>query len=257
MHGTLAQLVEQRTENPCVRSSILRGTTKAPFLGLFCYIYVKLIDMKKIILLLVAIFLISCETAVVEKVETNGEPEGPHTSAEWKIWAYSTAAPSFIAAECTVVDVDGTVLREGTNGWTAMAANPNGGPSDPENGWKDPHEAMPMVGDAAAFAWAQGFMTGTVPKNDVDGWAWMLHGDMGEDNRMYLVTDEEGIAKAKADGQWIESGAHLMLFPADPSTLDGQTTDFNSGAPYVMFAGTEYAHLMIPVEGYYDYQQKK
>ena len=76
-------------------------------------------------------------------------------------------------------------------------------------------------------------------------------------NPSYLVTDEEGIAKAKADGEWIESGAHLMLFPADPSTLDGQTNDFNSGAPYVMFAGTEYAHLMIPVEGYYDYQAKK
>ena len=28
--GTLAQLVEQRTENPCVRSSILRGTTISP-----------------------------------------------------------------------------------------------------------------------------------------------------------------------------------------------------------------------------------
>ena len=181
----------------------------------------------------------SCETAVVEEVATNGEPEGPHTSAEWKIWAYSTAAPSFIAAECTVIDTDGTVLREGTNGW------------------KDPHEAMPMVGDAASFAWLQGFMAGTVPDVEVDGWAWMLHGDIGEDNRMYLVTDEEGIAKAKADGQWIESGAHLMLFPADPSTLDGQTTDFNSGAPYVMYAGTKYAHLMIPVEGYYDYQAKQ
>ncbi len=45
-----------------------------------------------------------------------------------------------------------------------------------------------------------------------------------------------------------------MLMPKDPSTLDGQTTDFNTGAPYVMFAGTDYAHLMIPVEGYYDYQ---
>ena len=213
--------------------------------------------MKNIIFLVVSFILIGCETALVEKTEMNGEPEGPHTSAEWKIWAYSTAAPSFIASECTVVDVDGTVLREGTNGWTAMAANPYGGPSDPENGWKDPHEAMPMVGDAAAFAWAQGFMSGTVPKNDVDGWAWMLHGDMGEDNRMYLVTDEEGIAQAKADGEWIESGAHLMMFPSDPSTLDGQTTDFNSGAPYVMFAGTEYAHLMIPVEGYYNYQAKK
>ena len=151
--------------------------------------------MKKIILFLVTIFLISCETAVVEKVETNGEPEGPHTSAEWKIWAYSTAAPSFIAAECTVVDTDGTVLREGTNGWTAMSGNPNGAPSDPENGWKDPHEAMPMVGDAASFAWLQAFMAGEVPDVEVDGWAWMLHGDIGEDNRMYLVTDEEGIAK--------------------------------------------------------------
>jgi len=32
------------------------------------------------------------------------------------------------------------------------------------------------------------------------------------------------------------------------------STDFSTGAPYVMFAGTDYAHLMIPVEGYYKYQ---
>ena len=62
--------------------------------------------MKKILLFVITIFLISCETAVVEKVETNGEPEGPHTSVEWRIWAYSTAAPSFIADNCTVVDLD-------------------------------------------------------------------------------------------------------------------------------------------------------
>ena len=48
-----------------------------------------------------------------------------------------------------------------------------------------------------------------------------------------------------------------MLMPKDPSSLDGQTTDFNTGAPYVMFAGTDYAHLMIPVEGYYNYQPKQ
>ena len=39
MRGTLAQLVEQRTENPCVPGSIPGGTTKSPFLcwrGLFC-----------------------------------------------------------------------------------------------------------------------------------------------------------------------------------------------------------------------------
>ena len=33
-----------------------------------------------------------------------------------------------------------------------MAANPRG-PADPENGWKDPHEAMPMVGDAQSMKW--------------------------------------------------------------------------------------------------------
>ena len=212
--------------------------------------------MKKVILFIVTVFLTSCQTAVVEKINTNGEPQVPHTSAEWKIWAYSTAAPSFIADECTVVDMDSEgnqiVLREGTNGWTAMAANPRG-PADPENGWKDAHEAMPMVGDGPAMQWAMAYMGGKTPKMDTDGWAWMLHGDMGEDNTKHLVFNKEDAA----EGQWIESGAHLMLFPKDPASLDGQTTDFNSGAPYVMFKGTGYDHLMIPVEGYYDYQDPK
>ena len=199
------------------------------------------------------------ETEMVEK--NSDEPIVPHTSAEWKIWAYSTAAPSFIASGCTVLDVDGTVLREGTNGWTAMAANPRG-MANPENGWKDAHEAMAMVGDAQAMKWAMAYMSGKTPEMDHDGWAWMLHGDMGEDNSvgMRIGPNDGGgiVVKTKetaAEGQWIESGPHLMLMPKDPSTIKGMTTDFNSGAPYVMFAGTGYDHVMIPVEGYYEYQK--
>ena len=149
------------------------------------------------------------------------------------------------------MDADGTMLREGTNGWTAMPANPRG-PADPENGWKDAHEAMAMVGDAQSFKWVTAYMSKTKPEMDSDGWAWMLHGDMGEDNSKQMVMNKEDAA----EGQWIESGPHLMLMPKDPSTLAGQTTDFMSGAPYVMFQGTGYDHLMIPVEGYYDYQGK-
>ena len=214
--------------------------------------------MKKIILLFVVLSLSACnnittETQVIREKKTNGEPDAPHTSAEWKIWALSTAAPSFIAAKCTVIDSDGkTVLREGTNGWTAMAGNPRG-MSDPENGWKDPHEAMPMVMDAQAMKWAMAYMSGTKPKLDHDGWMYMLHGDMGEDNTKQLVLKKEDAA----DGHWIESGAHLMLMPKDPASLKGQTTDFNSGSPYIMFEGTGYDHLMIPLEGYYDYQAQK
>ena len=91
--------------------------------------------MKNIIIVFVSALFLSCNTTVPKPkaVGVDGEPEGSHTSVEWKIWAYSSAAPSFIAANCTVVDVDGTVLREGTNGWTAMSGN-MAGPADPENG---------------------------------------------------------------------------------------------------------------------------
>ena len=123
--------------------------------------------------------------------------------------------------------------------------------SDPENGWKDPHEAMPMVMDAEGMKWAMAFMTGQKPELDRDGWMYMLHGDMGEDNTKQLVFNKDA-----ADGQWIVSGPHLMLMPKDPSSLKGLTTDFNSGDPYIMFEGTGYDHVMIPIEGYYKYNQK-
>jgi len=48
-----------------------------------------------------------------------------------------------------------------------------------------------------------------------------------------------------------------MFFPKIQLHLDGQTTNFNTGASYVMFKGTGYDHLMIPVEGYYKYQDPK
>jgi hypothetical protein len=35
------------------------------------------------------------------------------------------------------------------------------------------------------------------------------------------------------------------------------TDDFNSGAPYVMFPGTPGAHVMIPTDGYYEYQDPR
>ena len=213
--------------------------------------------MKKLLLFIFVVSLVACNNVATETppqppidLTANGEPDGPHTSAEWKIWAYSTGAPSFIASNCTVIDVDGTVLREGTNGWTAMAGNPRG-MSDPENGWKDAHEAMPMVADAQGMKWAMAYMGGTKPELDHDGWMYMLHGDMGEDNSvgMRLSVDSDGKIDIKeketaAEGQWIVSGPHLMLMPKDPSSLEGLTTDFNSGGPYIM--SVSYTHLTLP-----------
>ena len=68
--------------------------------------------------------------------------------------------------------------------------------------------------------------------------------------RAYSEGDREGSDPI----HFIESGPHLMLLPKDPASMEGQTTEFTSGAPYVMFKGTPYVHLMIPVDGYYEYQ---
>ena len=204
--------------------------------------------MKYIYSIILLALITSCNMPV-ENQTNNGEPEGSHTSAEWQIWAYSTAAPDYIAADANVLGPDMSVLREGNNGWTCLPVNPRG-QSDPENGWVDAHEAMPLCGDAEVFKWISAYLADETPVMDKDGYAWMLHGDMGEDNTTpKTLTEEES-----AEGHWIESGPHLMRMPSDPSSLDGMTTDFASGAPYVMFAGTIYAHVMYPMAGYYDYQ---
>ena len=218
--------------------------------------------MKNILLLTCTLlFIISCNvetgssersSAAVNAVNESGEPSGSHTSAEWQIWAYSTAAPSYIAKDATVLNEKMEMLREGTNGWTCLPVNPRG-MSDPENGWKDAHEAMPLCGDAEVFKWISAYLSDEIPDMDYDGYAWMLHGDMGEDNSTPKVMSKND---AK-EGHWIESGPHLMRMPKDPSSLDGMTTDFNSGAPYVMFSGTPYAHIMYPVQDYYKHQAQE
>ena len=170
-------------------------------------------------------------------------------SIDWEIEAYTTSAPDFIGNFATVISASGEVLREGSNGWTCLPFI-----AMPKMGFKTKNEAAPACADQNAMAWANAYLSQTEPKLENDGWIWMLHGDTGVDNfRPYSEGDE----KNTDPKDWIYSGAHLMLMPKDPNSLGSQTTDFTTGAPYVMMKGTPYVHLMIPVEGYYNYQPQK
>lgn len=192
-------------------------------------------------------FLVVCMSAQSFAGHHEEEKAMDHNSAEWQIKAFSSAAPAFLGDLATVIGTDGVVLREGTNGWICQSANPR---PVPTNGWASAHEAMPACHDGEGMKWMMGYMQGKAPDMERDTFMWMLHGDMGEDNTTAGVLDREDAVM----GQWIESGPHLMLMPKDPVTLASYPSDFTTGAPYVMFAGTPYAHLMIPVSGYYKYQ---
>lgn len=192
-------------------------------------------DMKKIVfsfLLLTAINI------------TAGHHESGN-SKEWQIKAFTSAAPAFIGDHATVIGASGKVIRKGSNGWRCEPFMPM-----PEGGFKTPHDAAPACSDSNAVAWANAYKSQQIPELESDGWIWMLHGDLGVDN-FKPYTDGQ---KNMGHKHFIESGAHLMLMPKNPSSLDGQSTEYTSGGPYVMFKGTPYVHLMIPVEGYYDYQ---
>ena len=157
-----------------------------------------------------------------------GEPSGSHASEEWQIWAYTTSAPAFIGDLATVIGADGSVIREGSNGWRCEAFMPM-----PKNGFNTPHDAAPACSDKNSVAWANAYKAGSIPQMEGDGWIWMLHGDLGVDN-FTVGTDGQKDAGHK---HYIESGPHMMLMPKDPSSLDNQSTDYTTGAPYVTTAG--------------------
>lgn len=137
------------------------------------------------------------------------------------------AAPAEITEAATIVDVDGTVLREGSNGWTCMP--------EPMSG-----HGFPMCNDDVWTAFLEAIMTQSEPSIDRLGISYMLAGDA-------MVNNADPFDTTRDEGEvWVAEGPHLMLAVPDPATLEGLPTDPGQGGPYVMWAGTPYAHVMVP-----------
>jgi len=194
------------------------------------------------------ITLITVFTIAIAGCSNNNESSIETDNETWLIENVAASAPSFISDFATILDADGVVLREGSNGWSCLPMRPM-----PEGGYPDAQDMNSMCADEEGFKWAEAYGGGTTPNMERDAYIWMLNGDVGEDNRkssLYGGDKEESMM----EGHFIESGPHLMLMPKDPSTIENFPTDFTTGAPYQMFKGSPYAHLMIPVDGYYMFQ---
>ena len=141
-----------------------------------------------------------------------------------------SAAPPSVADRATVMAHDGRVLRQGSSDWVCMPDIPDA-PND-----------TPMCLDAPWRAFIDAWMHGRAPTVTQLAFGYMLQGDLP-------VSNTDPFAKAPTPtNQWIPNGApHVMILVPDTSLLDSLTSDPASGGPFVMWRGTAYAHVMVPV----------
>lgn len=99
----------------------------------------------------------------------------------------------------------------------------------------------PVCADRGALAWMRAMATHTKPPHVV-GFAYMLGGDSGTSN-----TDMNAMAPT-ATNHWIKTGPQVMLYgPSIKQMGYPMKPSADTRSPYVMWANTPYAHLMIPV----------
>lgn len=151
-------------------------------------------------------------------------------SVEQKIARAMSAAPAAVSAEATVMDSDGSILRQGSNGWTCL---PDTKPGD----------KAPMCNDEVWMKLMGMMMGGPKYVPDRIGISYMLQGD----------PDGAGVSNSnpahpdpRSADDYVETGPHLMLL-LPKEMLAGMSNDPNVGGPYLMWGDTDFAHIMVPV----------
>jgi hypothetical protein len=162
---------------------------------------------------------------------------------EAKIENAMSAAPPSIAENATFldndVDADGAfiVLREGSNGWYCF-------PDYPVSPGNDP-----ACYDQSFLDWIHALFAGEDPNITVPGLAYMLQG--GSD-----ASNTDPLAAEPAEGEeWVSTPPHVMILL--PGELDPNlfSTDHSYGGPYIMWAGTPYEHIMMPVDMEHEHEE--
>lgn len=161
------------------------------------------------------------------------------TTQEGKIQNAMSAAPDSVSQAATIMDWPTTgggkftQLRAGTNGWVCYPSTPAAAGAVGQD---------PMCLDAEFQKWAGAWMTKKSPHLAGVAVAYMLQGDRGAS-----VTDP--FAKTVADAKdWVVAGPHLMVTTPNTASLAALPGAPAGGIPWVMWKGTPYAHIMVPVK---------
>jgi hypothetical protein len=167
---------------------------------------------------------------------------GQSSEAKSEIARALSAAPISVSAGAAV-DVDDakgrmTELRHGLNGWTCVI-------DDPAAIKHDPIEHHPACFDKHGLEWIEAFTDGRIPNPEHVGYAYMLEGGSSWSNR-----DPSATKLAPGQRDYIRIPAHIMILNAKIANSSGfpsGQTNPDTHKPFVMFGGTAYAILIIPV----------
>lgn len=169
-------------------------------------------------------------------LEAVGSTRAPRDT-EGKIASAMAAGPRAVTADATVMDYPvaagskPAVLRQGRNGWTCFPDNP-GTPG------KDP-----MCHDREWMKWMHAYLEKSKPSITGVGISYMLQGSSEASN-----TDP--FAQKAPDSQgWMQVGPHIMVISPRPWDRAMYPEVMGEGlGPWIMFPGTAYEHLMVPVK---------
>jgi hypothetical protein len=139
----------------------------------------------------------------------------------------AAGAPASVVRGATIIEMTPhgkRTIRSGTNGFTCGIT-----------------EKGPVCADRNALAWMHAIAT-HAPPPDAVGFAYMLAGDSGSSN-----TDPYASAPTPTN-HWMKTGPNVMIFGPSVKAMGYPiTADADPSQPYVMWADTPYAHLMVPV----------
>jgi hypothetical protein len=156
-----------------------------------------------------------------------------------KIEEAMSAAPSSISANATILDYspepggEKIVLRQGTNGWTCLPDNPH----MPGNN--------PMCVDPQMIELFTAIAEKRDPNITQTGFGYFLQGGAQRSNANPWDTSPT------PDNEWMDHQVpHIVVVSPDKAILEGLPTKMDNGGPWVMWSGTPYVHIMIPVPKY-------
>ena len=149
---------------------------------------------------------------------------------EAKIKNAMSAAPASIAEHASIMDWDNTELRAGTNDWTCFPAMPDNPADDP------------MCGDTQGMKIIDAWLNKRTPPEVTElGFLYQLQGWASAS-----LTDPHATEPAPGE-QWIVGHSLLVILTPHLDALESLPTDPTSGGPWVMYKGTPYVHIMVPV----------